>query len=55
MDEIFSIVVSQFPTFAGLIVLAIILYRQNEKLLDKFFTELDDIRERLTEIEKRLP
>ena len=54
MDEIAKVVIEQFPTFAGLIILTVILHRQNERLLDEFFIQLDDMQERLGEIEKRL-
>jgi len=31
MNDLITLVVEQFPTLAGLIVLAVVLYRQNEK------------------------
>lgn len=31
MDELFKTVIEQAPTMLGLVVLAVVLYRQNEK------------------------
>lgn len=31
MNDLITLVVEQFPTLAGLVVLAVVLYRQNEK------------------------
>lgn len=31
MNDLITLVVEQFPTLAGLVVLAVVLYKQNEK------------------------
>lgn len=54
MDELVKLVVEQFPTFLGLILLAWVLLRQNERLLDTLFDELDNLSTDLADLRKQV-
>jgi len=43
MEELIKLVIEQSPTFIGLLLLAFVLYRQNERLLDNLFDEIDNL------------
>lgn len=54
MLEIFALVLEQFPSFMGLVVLAYYLVRQNTKLLDQLFDEIRAVQIRLDQMERLL-
>ena len=54
MDTLFSQMLERFPTFLGLIILAYVLYRQNERLLSELLDKIDELEERLRAIEDQL-
>ena len=50
MEEIFKYIAAQMPNLVGLAVLAFVLWRQNEKLLDVTLLRLKEVEKRLEEL-----
>lgn len=47
MEDILKYVVTNVPNFAGFAILAYVLWRMNEKLLDAVLTRLDKLEEKV--------
>ncbi len=54
MEQFLFNALEQAPTFLGLTVLAVVLYRQNNRLLDELFGRIENLERRLVELEKRI-
>lgn len=52
MSDIFVRVFDELPTFIGLVLLAYILYKQNTRLLDRTFTKIDALEQKVDRLEK---
>lgn len=50
MDDIIKSILQGFPTFAGLVLVIYILWKQNDRLLTVFISELQALRAELREL-----
>lgn len=55
MEQFILNALEQSPTFMGLAVLAVVLYRQNNRLLDELFGRIENLERRLVELERKIP
>lgn len=52
MTDLFLQALEQLPTFVGLILLAYILYRQNNRLLDQLFGKIDALERKVDSLQQ---
>lgn len=50
MDTVFADLLKGFPTFAGLVILCYVLWRQNDKLLTVLIDEVRELRKELADL-----
>ena len=55
MDELVRLMLENLPSFVGLILAVYVLWRQNEKLLEEFFSEMDEIKAEIADLRQKLP
>lgn len=54
MDELVRLMLENLPSFVGLILAVYVLWRQNEKLLEEFFGEMDEIKAEIADLRQKL-
>lgn len=54
MDEILKSIITGFPSFAGLVLLSYVLWRQNEKLLAVLIDEVRELRQEIADLKKAI-
>lgn len=54
MDELITAIITNIPNFLGLAMLALVLYRQNEKLTDALIERIVSLENRVNTLAQRI-
>ena len=50
MEQMITNLIERFPTFLGLVLLAYVLYRQNQQMLNAWLGQLEGLRKEIREL-----